>query len=129
MSAPELASEQWGDTKPVSTYQLMAQKHKSDAENIFFDIENSPELTGSFYVTRDNEGLCLYTEKDWKSLTRKLLDGAVKDSERKNMIRQHIAPAVKVEIESGTLMIPRGLLELGNLSESDLNLKQCYFVD
>ena len=128
MSAPVLAPEQWGDTTPVATYQLMAQKHRGDAENIFFDIENGSEVSGSFYVTRDNVGLCLYTENDWKFLTCKLLDGAVKNAEGKNMIRQHIAPAVKVEIERGTMLLPRGLLAFDNLSESVLRLKQCCFV-
>ena len=113
----------------VATYRLMAQKHKSDAEYIYFDIENGSELTGSFYVTRDNEGLCLYTEKDWKSLTRKLLEDTVQDAEWKNVICQHIAPAVKVEIECGAMLLPRELLAFDKLSESGLRLKHCCLVN
>lgn len=106
----------------MTTYNLIPIEKDSDDEHICFHIKNAVELAGTFFVTRGNNGLSLYNEENWESLRQRVYGGDLKDDKIKSFIRQYIAPAVKVQIDRGVLLLPRGLLMFDNLSENEVQL-------
>lgn len=110
----------------MTTYRLIPQKQNRNDEYIFFDIEDGAGLSGTFYVTRSKNVLNLYPEKDWETLRGRILDGDQKDPKTKDGIVNIVAPAVKVQIDHGALLLPREILMFDNLSEDDVQLSyQC----